>query len=39
MLNTSLPYEEGQFSVMCLVMTEMVRYKTELQCLIETNKL
>ena len=31
MLNTSLPYEEGQFSVMCRVMTEMVSFKTELQ--------
>ena len=38
MLNTSLPYEEGQLSVMCRVMTEMVRFKTEVQCLIVTNK-
>jgi hypothetical protein len=33
MLNTSLPYEEGQFSVMCRVMTEKVTFKTELQFL------
>jgi len=31
MLNTSLPYEECKFSVMCRVMTKMVRFKTELQ--------
>jgi len=31
MLNTSLPYEKGQFSVICRVMTEMVRFNAELQ--------
>ena len=39
MLNTSLPRDEGQFSVMCRVMNETVKFKTEMQFLIVNNKL